>query len=117
MADYNAMTNAELAGVLTGEDVEAILKYRDRDSVYDEAANRLLSRLKINSKEDFKETCGCLIEIFEEFLESRGIDVPNDEKDEDPDASTIYGTDYSELESAIAEFFQQCGYVEDDVYV
>lgn len=38
-----------------------------------------------------------IIELFEEFLESRGIDIPNDEKDEDDWASTIYGSDYDEL--------------------
>lgn len=42
-----------------------------------------------------------IIETFEDFLEKRGIDIPNNEKDEDPDASLIYGTDYGELQTDI----------------
>lgn len=35
---------------------------------------------------------------FEDFLEERGIDIPNDEKSQSPDsASTIYGTDFGDL--------------------
>lgn len=45
----------------------------------------------------------CFIEAFEEFLEERGIDVPNDEKAEDPYASTIYGTDYGDLSNRIED--------------
>ena len=44
---------------------------------------------------------GCIIETFEDFLAKRGIDIPNPEKDEDPNASLIYGSDYGELESMI----------------
>ncbi len=39
-----------------------------------------------------------IIEIFEEFLEERGIDVPNPEKAEDDEAcSIVYGSDFAEL--------------------
>lgn len=41
------------------------------------------------------------IEAFENFLEARGIEVPNDEKNQSPDASTIYGSDYGELQDNI----------------
>lgn len=49
------------------------------------------------------------IEVFEEFLEERGIDVPNSEKDDDPDASTIYGSDYGELSDRIESLLVQLG--------
>ena len=38
-----------------------------------------------------------ILEAFESFLEEKGIDVPNSEKDDDPEASTIYGSDYGDL--------------------
>jgi len=44
-----------------------------------------------------------LIETFEEFLDARGIDVPNEEKEEDDWASTIYGTDFGDLQSMVAD--------------
>lgn len=38
------------------------------------------------------------VEAFEDFLDERGIDIPNDEKEQSPDsASTIYGTDFGDL--------------------
>ena len=42
-----------------------------------------------------------LIETFEEFLEKRGVDIPNEEKKESEDPCTIYGTDFSELEDEL----------------
>ena len=49
------------------------------------------------------------IEQFEEFLEDRGIDVPNDEKKQDPDPSTIYGSDYGELSDRIENLLVRFG--------
>ena len=47
------------------------------------------------------ETISLFIEAFEEFLEERGIDVPNPEKDDDPHASLIYGSDYGDISDRI----------------
>ena len=49
------------------------------------------------------ETIGSFIEAFEDFLDEKGIVIPNDEKDDDPDASNIYGTDYGILSDRIEE--------------
>ena len=49
------------------------------------------------------EFIGQIIDIFEDFLEEKKIDIPNDEKDEDPDAAIIYGTDYGSLQSSLEE--------------
>ena len=49
------------------------------------------------------------IEAFEDFLEEKGIDIPNDEKDNDPDASTIYGTDYGNLSDRIEKLLVRYG--------
>ena len=42
-----------------------------------------------------------IIECFESFLEKRSIKIDNPEKEGDPDASLIYGTDYGELQEGI----------------
>lgn len=44
-----------------------------------------------------------LIEAFEDFLDEKGIDIPNDEKEESECPSTIYGTDYGDLQNRINE--------------
>lgn len=42
------------------------------------------------------------IETFEDFLDEKGIVIPNDEKEQSPDtASNIYGTDYGILSDRI----------------
>ena len=38
-----------------------------------------------------------ILEDVEDFLEAKGIDVPNHEKEQDEFASLIYGTDYGDL--------------------
>lgn len=45
----------------------------------------------------------CFVEIFDDFLDRRGIKIPNDEKDEDECASNIYGSDYAEVADLIEE--------------
>lgn len=47
--------------------------------------------------------------------EERGIDIPNEEKEQDPEcASTIYGTDYGELENKIEKLLINLGYLEEE---
>ena len=57
---------------------------------------------KINI-EDRPEFIGQIIDIFEDFLEEKGIDIPNDEKTESDDPAILYGTDYGNLQSALEE--------------
>lgn len=53
-----------------------------------------------------------IIELFEDFLESKGIEIENDEKLEDDCASNIYGTDYGELQSGVEEILTWYGIVD-----
>lgn len=55
--------------------------------------------LKIEKKDldNFNEFIGQIIDQFEDFLEERDIALNNDERDEDPDAAIIYGSDYGDL--------------------
>ena len=59
-------------------------------------------------KEDKLEFIGQLIDIFEDFLEEKGIAIPNIDKEDDTDldkesAAIIYGEDYYSLESKIED--------------
>ena len=50
------------------------------------------------------EFIGQIIDIFEDFLEEKNIDIPNPEKEEDEnltDAAIIFGSDYGELSDRI----------------
>ena len=44
------------------------------------------------------EFIGEIIDIFEDFLEEKGIDIPNDEKEDSESPAIIYGTDYGNLQ-------------------
>lgn len=52
-------------------------------------------------RDDLPEFCGQLIDEFEDFLEARHIMLLNSERDDDPDAAIIYGSDYDDLCAAI----------------
>ena len=53
------------------------------------------------SQDDRCEMFGCLIDVVEDWLESKGItpaDIPNEDRPEDDNgAAIIYGEDYDEL--------------------
>lgn len=69
-----------------------------------------MKRIGQNDKAEF---LGQIIDIFEDFLDERGIELPNDERNQDPDnAAIIYGTDYGylaeELEVMMIEWDLMC---------
>lgn len=49
-------------------------------------------------QENKTEFLGQLIDVVEDWLEEKGIDIPNEEKDE-LNAAIIYGSDYDKLKS------------------
>lgn len=55
------------------------------------------------TSEDRPEFIGQIIDIFEDFLEKKRINIDNDEKDDpalnEGDAAIIYGTDYGDLQT------------------
>lgn len=69
---------------------------------------------RIKDRSERLTTLSLIIEVFEDFLDRRGISVPNDEKEQDPDASTIYGTDYGELESNLEDLLIRLGYMKEE---
>ena len=46
--------------------------------------------VKTNDRAEF---IGQIIDIFEDFLEEKGIEIPNDDREDENDA-IIYGLDY-----------------------
>ena len=59
--------------------------------------------MKRIGQKDRAEFIGQIIDIFEDFLEERGIVLPNEERGQDPDnAAIIYGTDYGQLQDELA---------------
>ena len=52
---------------------------------------------------DCAEFIGQIIDLFEDFLEEKGIVIPNPEKDDDEDPAIIYGSDYGVLQDGIEE--------------
>ena len=51
----------------------------------------------------FNEFVGQIIDIFEDFLEDHNVTLDNSEKEQDPDAAIIYGSDYGDLYQQIEE--------------
>ena len=60
------------------------------------------------------ETLALIVEVFEDFLERRGIDIPNPDREEDPCASLIYGMDYAELSDNLEELLVSLGMMEKE---
>lgn len=83
----------------------------------DELVSWAVGELQLPVKrEDLPELLGQIIDTFEDFLEEKGIDIPNDEKDENPDgAAIIYGTDYGLLQSQLEELLVGWGIVPGEV--
>lgn len=52
-------------------------------------------------EEDLLEFTGQIIETFEDFLETKGIDIPNDEKSDSDDPAILYGTDYGWIQEEV----------------
>ena len=57
----------------------------------------------VSSHSERLEFIGRFIDIMEDFLEEKEIQLPNDEKDGDDDAAIIYGSDYDTLSSKIED--------------
>lgn len=65
------------------------------------------------TRDDLPEFLGQIIDIFEDFLEEKGIDIPNDER-EDDNSAIIYGTDYGILQSELEQTLIVWGVVKEE---
>ena len=49
------------------------------------------------------------MEIFEEFLEDKGITIPSDDREGKPEEARIFGSEYYQLEDEITEYLEESG--------
>ena len=61
--------------------------------------------VKTNDRAEF---IGQIIDIFEDFLEEKGIEIPNDDREDENDA-IIYGLDYGELQTKLESMMTSWG--------
>lgn len=65
------------------------------------------------NRENVQEFIGQIIDIFEDFLEERNINLRNDEREQSgADAAIIYGTDYGQLQEELSAMMHSWGVVE-----
>ena len=61
------------------------------------------------TEKDRLEFIGQIIDIFEDFLEEKGIEIQNDEKEDSENPAIIYGTDYGDLSDDIENMMVSWG--------
>lgn len=59
-----------------------------------------MTRIEI-ADEEMPEFIGQMIDIFEDFLDEKGVTIEHEECDEDIDTANIYGSDYDEIADGI----------------
>ena len=48
-----------------------------------------------------------ILDLFEEYLDKKGVVIDNPERDEDDNAAQIYGTEYGNLEDKITKILEE----------
>ena len=59
------------------------------------------------SDDDAPEFIGQIVDVFEDFLDEKGITIENEEREGDDDEAIIYGTDYDEIADGIREIISR----------
>lgn len=72
--------------------------------------------MAVISNEDTSEFLGRIIDIFEDFLEEKGIDIDNPEKEDNDDASIIYGSDYGILQDRLTDLMKAWRIINDETH-
>jgi len=84
------------------------LSYEDKIDIYNKKKNgisrKVLAREYKIKEANNLEFIGQIIDIFEDFLEKRGIHIHNVEQDKD--VALIYGEDYFELEDSLKDMLK-----------
>lgn len=92
------MDQAEVGNILFRNHPRVSLRLNEQEDTPRDDSNR--ERL---------ETLAAIIEVFEDFLDEKGVVIPNSEKAQDPDASNIYGTDYGNLSDNLESLLVRLG--------
>jgi hypothetical protein len=48
-----------------------------------------------------------ILEVFEDFLDDKGITIPSKDREGNPEEARIYGTEYYDLEDSITEIIKE----------
>lgn len=72
--------------------------------------------MAVVDKNDTPEFLGRIIDIFEDFLEEKGIDIDNPEKEDNDDAAIIYGSDYGILQDQLKDLMKAWGIISDETH-
>lgn len=72
--------------------------------------------MAVVDKNDTPEFLGRIIDIFEDFLEEKGINIDNSEREEDDDAAIIYGSDYGILQDRLTDLMKAWGIISDETH-
>ena len=67
-------------------------------------------------KNNTPEFLARIIDIFEDFLEEKGIDIDNPEKEDNDDAAIIYGSDYGILQDRLKDLMKAWGIIRDEMH-
>lgn len=89
----------------SGEDGEVWrFTYDKKTNTFDDETARIVydSEQKLNW-DSAPEFVGRIIDLFEDFLEEKGIDIPNEDKIQSENPAIIYGMDYGFLQSGIED--------------
>lgn len=70
----------------------------------------------IVQNEVWPEFIGSLIDVVEDFLDSKSVLLPNTEKEGDEYAAIIYGSDYDELSAALEHMLSAWGIMKEERY-
>lgn len=70
-------------------------------------------------KEDRAEFIGQVIDIFEDFLDEKDVNIPNDGRDKDPDYDSenpvnFYGNDYNAVKEKLEQLFRNWKVLADE---
>ena len=122
---FDAVKESYEAGVSLNVDideVERILKYyhpdtsirlNEQDPIVEEDEPDPEKKFPISSDKRL-DTIAPIIEIFEDFLDDKGIVIENDEKEESESPSNIYGTDWGNLCDRIEAYLVELGVLEEE---
>lgn len=61
----------------------------------------LRTQRKFITQEEEAELVGQIVDVFEDFLESKGVNVENEERDGEESPTIIFGTDYDIIAAGI----------------
>ena len=72
--------------------------------------------MAVVDKNNTPEFLGRIIDIFEDFLEEKGVDIDNPEKEENDDAAIIYGSDYGILQDQLKDLMKAWRIISDETH-